>query len=196
MATMNIDEFAVFSSSDEYRRCCRQCVMFAKSYTYDTAQAECMAEEAMVILWKRMQKGERIERLMPFLFTTVRNLALNYLKHKQADIRAREGMGSDHDREIQLRLCSLNECDPSKLYQADIREIIDDTLKHLGERTETIFRLSRFEGITNREIAAELGISEKTVEYHISKALKELRVSLGDYLPMLLFFNLTFPENG
>lgn len=190
MATMNIDEFAVFSSSDEYRRCCRQCVMFAKSYTYDTAQAECMAEEAMVILWKRMQKGERIERLMPFLFTTVRNLALNYLKHKQADIRAREGMGSDHDREIQLRLCSLNECDPSKLYQADIQEIIDDTLKHLGERTETIFRLSRFEGITNREIAAELGISEKTVEYHISKALKELRVSLGDYLPMLLFFNL------
>lgn len=190
MATMNIDEFAVFSSSDEYRRCCRQCIIFAKSYTYDTAQAECMAEEAMVILWKRMQKGERIERLMPFLFTTVRNLALNYLKHKQADIRAREGMGSDRDREIQLRLCSLNECNPSKLYQADIQEIIDDTLKHLGERTETIFRLSRFEGITNREIAAELGISEKTVEYHMSKALKELRVSLEDYLPMLLFFNL------
>lgn len=190
MATMNKDEFTVFSSSDEYRRCCRQCVMFAKSYTYDTAQAECMAEEAMVILWKRMQKGERIERLMPFLFTTVRNLALNYLKHKQVDIRAREGMGSDHDREIQLRLCSLNECDPSELYQADIREIIDDTLSQLGERTETIFRLSRFEGMINREIAAELGISEKTVEYHISKALKELRVSLGDYLPMLLFFNL------
>lgn len=190
MATIDIDGFAVFSSSDEYRRCCRRCIIFAKSYTYDTAQAECMAEEAMVILWKRMQKGERIERLMPFLFTTVRNLALNYLKHKQADIRAREGMGSDHDREIQLRLCSLNECNPSKLYQADIQEIIDDTLKHLGERTETIFRLSRFEGITNREIAAELGISEKTVEYHMSKALKELRVSLEDYLPMLLFFDL------
>lgn len=74
--------------------------------------------------------------------------------------------------------------------QADIQEIIDDTLKHLGERTETIFRLSRFEGLTNREIAPELGISEKTVEYHMSKALKELRVSLEDYLPMLLFFNL------
>ena len=67
MATIDIDGFAVFSSSDEYRRCCRRCIIFAKSYTYDTAQAECMAEEAMVILWKRMQKGERIERLMPFL---------------------------------------------------------------------------------------------------------------------------------
>ena len=185
-----MDSFKLFCDNYEYRRICRQCVFFAKAYTYDTAQAECMAEEAMIILWKRLQEGEQIERLMPFLFATVRNLALNYLKHKQADIRAREGMGSDRDREIQLRLSSLSECDPSKLYQADIREIIDDTLKHLGERTETIFRLSRFEGITNKEIASELGISEKTVEYHISKALKELRVSLGDYLPMLLFFNL------
>jgi len=44
--------------------------------------------------------------------------------------------------------------------------------------------------MTNREIAVELGISEKTVEYHISKALKELRASLGNYLLMLLFFNL------
>ncbi len=79
MATTDMNEFAVFSSSDEYRRCCKQCVAFAKSYTYDTAQAECMAEEAMVILWKRCREGERIERLMPFLFTTVRNLALNYL---------------------------------------------------------------------------------------------------------------------
>ena len=190
MATLDIDGFALFSSSDEYRRCCRRCIIFATSYTYDTAQAECMAEEAMVILWKRMQKGEQIEKLMPCLFTTVRNLALNYLKHKQADIRAREGMGSDRDRDIPLRLRSLNHPHPSKLYQADIQEIIDDTLKHLGERTETIFRLSRFEGLTNREIAAELGISEKTVEYHMSKALKELRVSLEDYLPMLLFFNL------
>lgn len=185
-----MDSFKLFCDNDEYRRICRQCVFFAKAYTCDTAQAECMAEEAMIILWKRLQEGEQIERLMPFLFATVRNLALNYLKHKQADIRAREGMGSDRDREIQLRLSSLSECDPSKLYQADIREIIDDTLKHLGERTETIFRLSSFEGITNKEIASELGISEKTVEYHISKALKELRVSLGDYLPMLLFFNL------
>lgn len=190
MAAAKTDNFAIFTSSDEYKRYYRQCIVFAKSYTYDIAQAECMAEEAMVILWKRMQDGERIEKLMPFLFATVRNLALNYLKHRQAEIRAREGIGSDHDREIQLRLSSLNECDPSRLYQADIREIIDDTLKQLGKRTETIFRLSRFEGMTNKEIAAEMGISEKTVEYHISKTLKELRVSLGDYIPMLLFFNL------
>lgn len=44
MATVDIDGFAVFSSSDEYRRCCQRCIIFAKSYTYDTAQAECMAE--------------------------------------------------------------------------------------------------------------------------------------------------------
>ena len=42
--------------------------------------------------------------------------------------------------------------------------------------------------MTNREIAMELGISEKTVEYHISKALKVLRVALKDYLPLVGIF--------
>ena len=45
--------------------------------------------------------------------------------------------------------------------------------------------LSRFDGMTYNEIALELGISEKTVEYHISKALKILRSELGDYLPLV-----------
>ena len=79
MATTDMNEFAVFSSSDEYRRCCKQCVAFGKSCPYDTGQAGCIGGQGLIILWKRCREGERIERLMPFLFTTVRNLALNYL---------------------------------------------------------------------------------------------------------------------
>lgn len=187
MKKSDAERFIIFSNSEEYLRFYRRCVTFAKSYTYNTAQAECMAEEAMIILWKKMCAGEEIKKLVPFLFSTIRNLSLNYLKHKQVEIRAKEGTNSEHDREIQLRIISLQECVPEKLYQADIKEIIDRTLKKLSNQTETIFRLSRFECMSNKKIAQELGISEKSVEYHITKALKELRISLGDYLPAILF---------
>lgn len=50
--------------------------------------------------------------------------------------------------------------------------------------------LSRFENRSNKEIAETVGLSVKSVEYHIGKALKVLRVSLKDYLPLfyLLFY--------
>lgn len=187
MKKSDAERFIIFSNSEEYLRFYRRCVTFAKSYTYNTAQAECLAEEAMIILWKKMRSGEQVEKLAPFLFATIRNLSLNYLKHKQVEIRAKEGLNSEREREIQLRISSLQECIPERLYQVDIKKIINRTLKELGNQTETIFRLSRFECMPNKKIAQELGISEKSVEYHITKALKELRISLGDYLPTILF---------
>ena len=48
--------------------------------------------------------------------------------------------------------------------------------------------MSRFENKMNKEIAENLGITVKGVEYHISKALKEFRISLKDYLPLFYFF--------
>ena len=49
----------------------------------------------------------------------------------------------------------------------------------MAEQREAVFRLSRFQGMKNKEVARELGISEKTVEYHLSKAIAELRSMLG-----------------
>ena len=45
-----------------------------------------------------------------------------------------------------------------------------------------------FENKMNKEIAENLGITVKGVEYHISRALKEFRISLKDYLPLFYFF--------
>ena len=55
----------------------------------------------------------------------------------------------------------------------------------MSEQTSSIFKLSRFEGKSNAQIAALLGVTEKTVEYHITKALKLLRTNLKDYLPLI-----------
>ena len=57
--------------------------------------------------------------------------------------------------------------------------LLDLAVSTLPEQREAVFRLSRFQGMKNKEVARELGISEKTVEYHLSKAIAELRSMLG-----------------
>ena len=70
----------------------------------------------------------------------------------------------------------------------EVMDIVQRTLQSLPEQTSRIFTLSRFGNKTNREIACELNISIKDVEYHISKSLKALRKTLKDYLPLFYFF--------
>jgi RNA polymerase sigma-70 factor (ECF subfamily) len=78
----------------------------------------------------------------------------------------------------------------SKTLQQKIREALLD----LPEQCRTIFQLSRFEELKYREIAHQLNLSEKTVENQMGKALRILRLKLGDYLPtfILLISQLQF----
>ena len=65
------------------------------------------------------------------------------------------------------------------------------TLNQLPKQTQKVFIMSRFENKSGKEIAQILGISVKGVDYHMNKALKELRIALKDYLPVLIRLCLT-----
>ncbi len=67
---------------------------------------------------------------------------------------------------------------------------IEDAVNQLPLRQQMAFRLKRYEGKKNREIAAQMGLSVKTVEMHLSKAMLALRQSLKDYLPAFLLYML------
>ena len=173
---------------ENYARYYKRCVLFAKSYVFDYAAAESIAAEAMSVYWERRAAGEEIEMVLPFLFSVIRNKSLRYLKHQKVALRARDEIGGAMRDELQFRIDTLESCDPHVLFEDDVQKILRETLESLGGKTDRIFSLSRFEGMTNSEIAEELGIAEKTVEYHISKALKALRLSLKDYLPLIGIF--------
>lgn len=180
------DRRKVRSISDEaYDRYWWRCVLFAKSYTCDQSQAESMAAEAMSILWQRRAAGEQIDMTLPFLFSVIRNKALHFLRHESVRVRAHGEMSEDAVRELQFRIDTLEACDPHSLYAGDVQKILRETLDSLGKKTGRVFALSRFEGKTNREISEGLGITEKAVEYHMTKALKALRIALKDYLPVI-----------
>jgi RNA polymerase sigma-70 factor (ECF subfamily) len=69
----------------------------------------------------------------------------------------------------------------------DLKEKLQQALNDLPEKCRTVFQLSRFEDLKYQEIADELGISIKTVENQMGKALKTLRLKLVDYLPLIIW---------
>ncbi len=169
----------------DFERYYQRCVMFAKSYTHDTAQAECMAAEAISLLWEKASAGEKVELPLPYLFSIIRNKALHYLRRKGLEHQLMSSMENTAMRELKFRIDTLESCDPHALYAEDVQKILHRSLDELSAQSRDVFALSRFEGKTNREIALELGISEKAVEYHITKTLKKLREDLKDYLPLI-----------
>ena len=70
--------------------------------------------------------------------------------------------------------------------------VVDKALETLPEQTRDIFIRSRYNNQSHKDIAEALGVSTKTVEFHITKALKVLRVALKDYFPLLAFIPKLF----
>lgn len=64
----------------------------------------------------------------------------------------------------------------------DLNDAVELAVSHLPEKSRQVFRLSKLEGRTNAEIASLLDVSEKAIEYHLTKSLKQLRIHLKDYI--------------
>jgi len=116
----------------------------------------------------------------------VRNKALNHLRHQRIRERSSDELMRRARSELDFRISSLEDFTTQSLFSSEIHEIVRQTLAEMPAQTRRIFEMSRFENRRNAEIAAELNLSIKTVEFHIGKVLKVLRVRLKDYL--LFFF--------
>ncbi len=177
----------VNSFNEIYTSYYKKSFFFAKSYVHDDLAAEDIASDSLIKLWEKL-KTEKIDYIEPLLLTILKNKALDYLKHEEVKRTAFESMADWHQQELSIRISTLESCDPNEIFSDEVESIIRETLKLLPEQTRQIFLLSRFENKSNKEIAEQMGISIKGVEYHISKALKALRITLKDYLPLFYFF--------
>lgn len=137
---------------------------------------------------KRWLPVNRSSSCFRFCFRSSATKRFHYLRRESLKYQIHGSIGSDASREIQFRINTLEACDPHALYAEDVQTILHKSLDALGRQTRRVFMLSRFDGMSNRQIAQELGISEKSVEYHVTKALKQLRTDLKDYLPLIYLF--------
>lgn len=172
-----------------YKQYYKRAFLFTKSYVHDELAAEDIASEALIKLWEQLRR-EQIRSTEAFLLTMLRNKALDYLKHEAIKENALQEIENIYKEELDLRISMLEACDPEAIFTEEIHQIIQSTLVQFPEQTRLIFEMSRFGNKSNKEIAAELGLTVKSIEYHITKVLKALRVNLKDYLPLFYFFFL------
>ena len=93
-------------------------------------------------------------------------------------------------QDLDFKISSLDRYEYDSVASGEIRKIVTRVLSEQTERTRSIFIRSRVYGKRNCEIAESMGLSEKNIEYHISKVLKVLKIALKDYLRVLILFVL------
>lgn len=103
-------------------------------------------------------------------------------------MRAEQHIGDMRQKELALRISTLEACDPDKLFCDEIQALVQEAISELPPTSREVFILSRMKNLPNKEIALRLDISVKTVEFHITRSLKQLRVQLKDYQFLWSFY--------
>jgi RNA polymerase sigma-70 factor (ECF subfamily) len=145
--------------------------------------AEDIVSETMINLWNTLEK-ETVEYPQALLLSMLKNAALNYLKHQDIQREAMENMAAWMIDDLKYRIDTLEACDPEEIYSVEISEIIEKTLASLPHRTRCVFEMRRCDFLPVKEVAKSLSLNPKSVEYHLTKALKALRAALNDYFPL------------
>ena len=165
-------------------------VRFAAGYIHDEAMAEDIFIESMMVFWQSRETLPEDTNIPAYVLRTVRNKCIDHLRHLKAMEKYSRSRILEWD--ISTRIITLENFVPEEVFTKEIRGIVENTVRSLSEETRNGFRLSRIEGKSNKEISSIAGISEKGVEYHITKANRLLKEALKDYLTssVIIFYLL------
>jgi RNA polymerase sigma-70 factor (family 1) len=153
--------------------------LFAKGYLKSVEDAEELVQEVFTNIWEKRDQLKSGLSFKSYLFT----IAFNVIK-KQFRQKARFRKFASEE----LISEETNETAQQIDYHS-LKKYILDLAGSLPEKRRNVFIKSRFEGLSNKEIADELGLSKKTVENHLNLALKEIRSRMeGKKLSVVLFF--------
>lgn len=153
---------------------------YAFSILRDEVEAEEMVQQVFFKLWDRNENLSLTGSVSAYLYRAVHNESLNYIK--------RQKVRSTHQLHIAYSMKNEGEHPAKKILTGELEKKIHSALNELPEQCRTIFQMSRFDELKYREIADKLGISVKTVENQMGKALKLLREKLVDFLVFILLF--------
>lgn len=162
-----------------YNRYWKKLLAIAYNYTKDQSAGEEIVQDVFVSLWNR-RDNLNIQVLDSYLATAIKFSVFKSL-HQQ---KRREELALLN---YQFDPVALDE---EKIHAKFLQEYINGIVEHLPEKCQLVFKYSRAEGMSIPEISKEMGIAEKTVEAHLTKALKTIRKDLKDSGAFLLIASL------
>lgn|SRR5690606_14022494 len=143
-----------------------QLLAIAYRLTQDKEQSEEIVQEVFVSLWRRRHEV-KIESVSAYLATAVKFSTFKMMQRTR------------RQRDLQVEFAPADLHDEEKAIEAKfLKEYLDGVVEELPERCRLVFRMSREQSMSHKEISAELAISEKAVEAQITKALRVLKLSL------------------
>ena len=145
---------------------------FIYRYVGSQATAEDLVQDLFLSLWQRRDKFDFADPL-PYLYRAARNRALSHLRDEKVRDRWRQGASAAPPELIHQ---------PSDPDAGNLLRALDLAVEALPQRCRLIFTLSREQGLSYKQIASLLGISIKTVETQMGRALRVLRSMCEPYL--------------
>jgi len=155
--------------------------LFAQKFV-DEDLAKDVVQDCFFDLWKNREKIKIKTSLSAYLFTIVKNRCYKHFQKEQLKPgRRQEASFRLKQQELQYYINS-----EKSILEFGIKDRIEKVVGQLPEKCCLVFRESRFNGLTNKEIADKLNVSVKAVEKHISKALKIFREEFKDIISILV----------
>jgi RNA polymerase sigma-70 factor (ECF subfamily) len=157
---------------------------YAYKITNDHQEAEDIVQDVFMSFWVNKDTFDFSKPIKPYLFKAVYNRSVNFLKAKKESIEITE---CETDEMLHRKIIGSYQED--SLLLKEMTEEINHFIATLPAQCRNVFKLSRISGLKNKEIAKAMDISEKTVESHIGKALKDLRIYLKKkgFMPLFIF---------
>jgi len=150
--------------------------MYATAFQYlkNKPLAEEVVSDVFCRIWKKRLELVQIKNFESYLFISVRNLSLNYIRNNSRV--------SNESLDEQSYHISDSVALPDEVMEAhELQDLLKNSVESLPQKCKAIFKMIRFDGLKYKEVASELDISVNTVDTQMRIAMKKISQSLGDF---------------
>ena len=154
--------------------------LFSQKFV-DSEMAKDVVQDCFYNFWINREKIEITTSVSAYLFTVIKNRCYKLLKEEQRKTVYEQNFGLKlKQEELQYFINS-----EKSIFEFDVKDRIGNVMKHLPVKCAEVFVESRFNGLSNKDIADKFNISVKAVEKQITKALKLFREEFKDIIPVI-----------
>lgn len=182
----NREQIDKLSFEDVYVNYFPKLVRFSQAYVISHEEAENIVHDVFVDLWKHWDTVSKLENPFSYLFVSVKNKSLDFLRRNTLRREVRDGYSDEYLDMLSVNYEALDSFDKNYNSLDEVYATLEKVIESLPEKCREIFIKSKIEGLKQKEIAKELGITINTVETQMGIAYKKLREELKEYFPIFI----------